>query len=64
MKIKFCTTQFIQKVINDRNGKFVFDCKFVEGTKIKTRAPHNLFLEYHDYWRRIGVVTRRDNTYF
>jgi hypothetical protein len=26
------TTQFIQEVINDRNGEFVFDGKFVEGT--------------------------------
>ena len=35
-KIKFGeelgTTQFIQEVINDRNGEFVFDGKFVEGT--------------------------------
>jgi hypothetical protein len=36
-KIKFSkelgATQFIQEVINDRNGKFVFNGKFVEGTK-------------------------------
>jgi hypothetical protein len=33
MKIKFSkelgTTQFIQEIINDRNGKFVFDGEFV-----------------------------------
>jgi hypothetical protein len=43
------TTQFIQKVINDKNGKFVFDCEFVEGAKIRTHAPSTFFLEYHDY---------------
>jgi hypothetical protein len=36
MKIQFSeelgTTQFIQEVINDRNGEFVFNGKFVEGT--------------------------------
>jgi hypothetical protein len=25
------TTQFIQEVINARNGEFVFDCEFLEG---------------------------------
>jgi hypothetical protein len=43
MKIKFgkvlSTTQFIQKVINDRNGEFVFDCDFVEGAQ-KSRHMH------------------------
>jgi hypothetical protein len=59
MKIKFgkvpITTQFIQKVINDRNGKFVFDCEFVEGVKIKKHAPSALFIKYHGYKRRIGA---------
>ena len=36
VKIKFGktlgTTQFIQEVINDRDGKFVFDGQFVEST--------------------------------
>jgi hypothetical protein len=36
-KIKFSkelgATQFIQEVINDRNGKFVFNGEFVEGAK-------------------------------
>ena len=27
------TTQFIQKVINDRDGKFVPNCDFVKGAK-------------------------------
>jgi hypothetical protein len=48
-EIKFCKvlsiTQFIQRVINDRNGKFVFDCEFFEGTKIRTHAPSAFFLE-------------------
>jgi hypothetical protein len=47
-KIKFSeelgTTQFIQEVINDRNGEFVFDGKFVEGTKVKTHFPRTLFI--------------------
>jgi hypothetical protein len=42
VKIKFSkelgTTQFIQEVINDRNGKFVFKGKFVEGTKVRTHS--------------------------
>jgi len=67
-KIKFDkvlrTTQFIQKVINDRNGKFFFDCDFGEGTKIKTREPSAFFLVYHDYERRIRDGTRTHNTRF
>jgi len=27
-------TQFIQEVINDRNGEFIFYCDFVDGAKI------------------------------
>ena len=42
-KIKFSkelgTTQFIQEVINDKNGKFFFDGDFVEGTKIRKHVP-------------------------
>jgi hypothetical protein len=38
MEIKFSkvlsTAQFIQQIINDRNGKFVFDGEFVEGMKV------------------------------
>jgi hypothetical protein len=37
MKIRFSkelgATQFIQEVVNERNGKFVFNGKFVEGKK-------------------------------
>jgi hypothetical protein len=48
MKIKFSeelgATQFIQEVINDRNGEFVFDGKFVEGTEARTQSPKTLFL--------------------
>ena len=66
MKIKFSkelgATQFIQEVINDRNGKFVFNGEFVEGTKVRTHAPRKLFLKDHDYRRRVGARTRADNT--
>jgi hypothetical protein len=52
-KIKFSkelgTTQFIQEVINDRNGKFVFNGKFVEGTEVRTHSPRTLFLQDHDH---------------
>jgi hypothetical protein len=47
-KIKFGeelgTTQFIQEVINDWNGKFVFDGEFIEGTEVRTHAPRTFFL--------------------
>jgi hypothetical protein len=66
MKIKFSkelgTTQFIQEVINDRNGKFVFNDEFVEGTKVRTHATRTLFLKDHDHMRRVGARTRADNT--
>ena len=42
-------TQLIQKVINDRNGKFVFNGKFVEGTKVRTHFPRTFFLQDHDH---------------
>jgi hypothetical protein len=37
-------TQFIQEVINDMNGKFVFNGEFVEGTEFRTHVPRTLFL--------------------
>ena len=47
-KIKFSeemgATQFIQEVINDRNGEFVFDGKFVEGTEVRTHSPRTFFI--------------------
>jgi hypothetical protein len=55
------TTQFIQEVINDRNGEFVFDGKFVEGTEVRTHLPRTLFLQDHDHRRQIGARTRVDN---
>jgi hypothetical protein len=65
-KIKFSkelnTTQFIQEVINDRNGKFVFDGEFFEGSEFRTHAPRALFLKDHDHMRRVGARTRIDNT--
>ncbi|MCZ2221987.1 hypothetical protein NUW87_11560, partial [Corynebacterium pilbarense] len=52
-KIKFSkelgATQFIQEVINDKNGKFVFNGDFVEGTEVNTHAPRTLFLKEHDH---------------
>jgi hypothetical protein len=47
-KIKFGeelgTTQFIQEVINDRNGKFLFDGEFIESTEVRTHSPRTFFL--------------------
>jgi hypothetical protein len=56
-------TQFIHEVINDRNGKFVFNDKFVEGTKVRTHSPRTFFLQYHDHRRRVGACNRADNAY-
>jgi hypothetical protein len=65
-KIKFSkelgATQFIKEVINDRNGKFVFNGQFVEGTEVRTHSPRTLFLQDHDYRRRVRARTREDNT--
>jgi hypothetical protein len=54
-------TQFIHEVINDRNGEFLFDGKFVEGTKVKTHLKRTFFIQDHDHKRRIGARTRVDN---
>jgi hypothetical protein len=54
-------TQFIQEVINDRNGKLVFNGKFVEGTKVRTHSPRTFFLQDHDHRRRVGARAREDN---
>jgi hypothetical protein len=47
-KIKFSkelgATQFIQEVINDRDGKFVFNGQFVERTEVRTHSPRTFFL--------------------
>jgi hypothetical protein len=65
-KIRFSkelgTTRFIQEVINDTNGKFVFNGKFVEGMKVRTRSPRTFFLQDHDHRIRVGAHTREDNT--
>jgi hypothetical protein len=64
-KIKFSkelgSTQFIQEVTNDRNGKFIFNGQFVEGMKVRTHSPRTLFLQDHDYRRRVRAHTRMDN---
>jgi hypothetical protein len=65
-KIKFSkelgATQFIQEVINDRNGKFVFNGEFVEGAEFRTHVPRTFFLKDHDHRRRVEARTRMDNT--
>ena len=65
MKVKFSkelgAIPFIQEVINDRNGKFVFNGKFVEGMEVRTHSPINFFLQDHDHKRRVGAHTRVDN---
>jgi hypothetical protein len=47
-KIKFGeelgTTQFIQEVVNDQNGEFVFDGMFIEGTEVRTHVPRTFFV--------------------
>jgi hypothetical protein len=55
--------QFIEEVINDRNGKFVFNGKFVEGTTFRTHSPRTFFLQEHDHMRRVGSNTRENNAY-
>jgi hypothetical protein len=65
-KIKFSkelgTTQFIQEVINDRNGKFVFNDEFFEGTEVRKHPPITLFIKNYDHRRSVGARTRVDNT--
>ena len=56
-------TQFIQEVINERNGKFVFDGKFVEGMEVSTHSTRKFFLQDHDHQGRVGAHTRVDNAY-
>ena len=67
MKIKFSkelgATQFIQVVINDMNGKFVFNGEFVEGEEVRTHVPRTLFIKDNDHRRRVGSHARVDNTW-
>jgi hypothetical protein len=67
MEIKFSkvlsTTQVIQEIINDRNGKLLFDSDFIDGTKFKTHTSSTFFLEYHDHLIRIGASAREDKTH-
>jgi len=64
-KIKFSkelgATQFIQEAINDKNGKFIFNGRFVEGTKVRTHFPRTFFLQDHEHMRILGACTREDN---
>ena len=50
------TTQFIQQVINEKNGKFVFDGEFVDGVKFWTHVLSAFFIEYHDHMRKMGYL--------
>jgi hypothetical protein len=65
-KIKFSknlgTTQFIQEIINDRNGNFFFNDDFVESIEVSTHAPITFFLKDHDQSKRVVACTRTDNT--
>jgi hypothetical protein len=66
-RIKFgkelSTCQFIQKVISDGNGKFIFDGNFVESLKIMAHASSTFFLEYHNHRRGIRACTSADDTH-
>jgi len=48
MKIQFSeemgATQFIQEVINERNGEFVSNGKSVEGTEVRKHSPRTFFI--------------------
>jgi hypothetical protein len=57
------TTQPIQEIINDMNGKLVVDGEFIEGMKVRIHAPSTFFLKYHDHRRRIRAGTGADNTH-
>jgi hypothetical protein len=57
------TAQFIQEIINDKNGKLVFDGEFIEDTKVWTHAPSTFFPEYHDHETRIGVERSRGSNF-
>jgi hypothetical protein len=60
---KLGTAQFIQEVINDRNGKFVFNGEFVEGAEFMTHVPRTFLIQDHDHMRRVGAHTRANNAY-
>jgi hypothetical protein len=44
------TMKLIQEIINNWDGKFVFDGQLIESMEIRTHAPIAFFLQYHDYW--------------
>jgi hypothetical protein len=56
------TTQLIQEIINEKNGKRFLDGELIEGRKFGTHAPSSFFLKYHDHKRRIRACTRVHNT--
>jgi hypothetical protein len=56
------TIQFIQEVINDMNGKFVFNGEIFECAKVRTHVLRTFFVKDHDHKRRVGSHTRTDNT--
>jgi hypothetical protein len=42
------TLELIQKVINDKNGKCILDCQFVQNSDVGTHEPSSFFLKDHD----------------
>jgi hypothetical protein len=53
------STQFIQEVINDKNGKFFFNGEFVEGAEVKKHVPITLFLKDMTTGEEYGFVLGR-----
>jgi len=48
MKIEFGekigTMELIDEIINEWNGKFIFEGQLIEGSEVKTRVPITFFL--------------------
>jgi hypothetical protein len=59
--IELGATQFIQELINDKNGKLVFNGEFFEGMEVMKHVPRTFFIYDHDHRRRVGTCTREDN---
>ena len=43
--------QFIQQIIDNQDGKFIFDSQLIKGPKVWTHTSFPIFLEHHDPWR-------------
>jgi hypothetical protein len=55
-----CTMKFIKKVLNDRNGKLIFDSLRIEFAEINTEALGAIFLVDKYNWRCISTLTSSD----